>query len=73
MTILNVTYDGTNGVYHATDSVTGVESTEPRQVMMHLAHKHNQVLYLKNKKWRRAELSKIQPAVPVATTPVVTA
>lgn len=68
MTILNVSYNGQEGSYHAHDSVTGVENTEPRQIMMHLAHKHNQVLYMKNKKWRRAELSKIsQPAVADAT------
>lgn len=72
MTILNVSYDGKEGSYHAIDSVTGVENTEPRQIMMHLAHKHNQVLYMKNKKWRRALLSKIQPAVsaPADASPV---
>jgi len=59
-TILKVTYDNKNGTYHAYDIDTNQENTEPRQIMMRLAHDHNQHLYLKKSKWRRASLDKIQ-------------
>lgn len=44
-------------VYKAFDTVTGVECTEPRQIMMQLAYEGNEVLYLAGAKWRRRSAS----------------
>jgi MoxR-like ATPase len=39
--------------YKAYDIATGLENTEPRQIMMQLAYDNDEILYLAGTKWRR--------------------
>jgi nitric oxide reductase NorQ protein len=46
--------------YKAFDTVTGIENTEPRQIMMQLAYENDEILYLAGSKWRRKAASSTQ-------------
>jgi MoxR-like ATPase len=46
--------------YKAFDIATGVENTEPRQIMMQLAYEADEILYLAGTKWRRKSASSTQ-------------
>lgn len=61
MEIFNVKYDNTTGTYSAVNSTTGETCTDTtlRQVMLKLADDHGQVVYRRNKHWRRAKLEKL--------------
>lgn len=47
-------------VYKAFDMNTGVENTEPRQIMMQLAYDADEILYLAGTKWRRKSATSTQ-------------
>jgi len=47
-------------LYKAFDVLTGMENTEPRQIMMQLAYEADEILYLAGTKWRRKSASSTQ-------------
>lgn len=46
--------------FKAIDTITGIENTEPRQIMMQLAYENDEILYLAGSKWRRKAASSTQ-------------